>query len=245
MLVLVLFHRRSDGAVVLVAVNQPRIEKTGRDHPRAQLRDRRLIHAGLERMIHRHFWPAAALAYAAQLRQCLAHPRVDRFLGRRHGKRPGYVMVVERGEECVEVVTRIDAIGIEVPVDVESRRVDLASPQLQQRGNEGMGSGEIKRRLLFGRGRSGLQVAAGADQFIDVKIRRVQAIGVGRVEAGDQLFDVAVMGPRCAVGAMGIKIHDQTRNVHSPMTRRSQQRRKRAFERFQRSLDCLGDVVIG
>ena len=74
---------------------------------------------------------------------------------------------------------------------------------------------------------------------------RAQAIGVGRVEAGDQLFDVAVIGPRCTVGAMGIKIHDQTRNVHAPMTRRSQQRRKRAFERFQRSLDRLGDVVIG
>ena len=127
---------------------------------------------------------------------------------------------------------------------VQSRGVDLAAPQLQQRRNEGMGGRHVERSAL-GRGRHpGLHECLRPGQLGNAKIRGVEPVDLGVAQAFQQLGNVAVAGPGGAITAMTIKIHHHPVHIHPLMTRRGEQRRERSRQRRQLGLNRLSDDVI-
>ncbi len=92
-------------------------------------------------------------------------------------------MSIERGEQVIHVSTRIGADRVEIPMDVQTRRVNLAAPQLQQRRDKGPGRRDIERRPLRHRRLCCLHRRSGVRQLINMKVRRVQPVGPGLAQA--------------------------------------------------------------
>ncbi|MNO90108.1 hypothetical protein D3C76_816080 [compost metagenome] len=180
---LILLHRGDDLVVVTGFFRQVRAQVTARHQTRTQLSHRHPVHAGLERLPFSDFRPAARITDLAQTGQALAQIAVDGFLRRRIGECTCHVMGIEGGEQVVHVLAGIAAGRIEIPVNVQPRRIDFTPAQLQQRGDERAGRRHIEHRPLR-RGRHGShQRLMGLSQFGDAEIRRIQAVDPGVFEA--------------------------------------------------------------
>ncbi|MNU87178.1 hypothetical protein D3C71_769590 [compost metagenome] len=119
----------------------------------------------------------------AQPGQAFTQIAVNLFLRRRIGECTRNVMGIEGGEQVVHVLVGIAAGRIEIPVNVQPRRIDFTPAQLQQRGDERAGRRHIEHRPLR-RGRHGShQRLMGLSQFGDAEIRRIQAVDPGGFEA--------------------------------------------------------------
>ncbi|MNC16642.1 hypothetical protein D3C75_645010 [compost metagenome] len=180
---LILLHRGDDLVVVTGFFRQVRAQVTARHQTRTQLSHRHPVHAGLERLPFSDFRPAARIMDLAQPGQAFTQIAVNLFLRRRIGECTRNVMGIEGGEQVVHVLVGIAAGRIEIPVNVQPRRIDFTPAQLQQRGDERAGRRHVEHRPLR-RGRHGRhQRLMGLSQFGDAEIRRIQAVDPGLFEA--------------------------------------------------------------
>ncbi|MNL08844.1 hypothetical protein D3C87_1295800 [compost metagenome] len=209
-----------------------------------QLRHCHAVHAGLERLPLRHGWPAAGIPDLAQLRQGYTHAAINRLLRWRLSKCAGHVVIVQGSEEAVYVLARINPDRIEIPVKIQACRIDFATPQLQQRGDESASSRQIKSRRLRRSRCNSMQRQLRLGQFLHPEIRRHQAIDFCFVQAFEQLRNVPPVRPGSTKITMGIEIHHHPADIHPLMLARSEQRRERRLQGFQHRLDCLTDDII-
>ncbi|MNF85368.1 hypothetical protein D3C84_677610 [compost metagenome] len=153
-------------------------------------------------------------------------------------------MGIEGSKQCVHVLAGIDTGRVEIPVDIQPRRIDFAPAQLKQRSNERAGRRHIEHRPLRRRRHGRHQRFMGLRQLRDAEVRRVQAIDLGVVEAFQQLRHIAVIRPRGAIVTMHVKIHDHPIDIHALMAFGGQHRWKRRAQWLQRCLDRLADCII-
>ncbi|MNP19100.1 hypothetical protein D3C76_1116100 [compost metagenome] len=185
-----------------------------------------IVHAGLERLPLGDFRPTTCVTNPAQLRKALAQAAINRLLGWRLGERASHVVIVQGSKEAIHVLAGIDALGFEVPVKIQPRRIHLATAQLQQRRDVGTGGRDVESRRLRRCRRRGLQRQLRLGQLASPVILGHQAIGLGVIKPLEQLADILTVRPGRAVIAMRIEIQDHPGDIHPSMFLRGQQWRE-------------------
>ncbi|MNQ68040.1 hypothetical protein D3C85_825840 [compost metagenome] len=124
---LILLHCRDDTVVVIVSIALRGRQVSTSRQTGTQLCDCRPGHSRLERLPFGNFRPTAGIAHLTQLRQSLSHAAVNRFLRRCLSEPACHVVIVERGKETVHVLTGVNADRVEIPVKIQSRRINFAA----------------------------------------------------------------------------------------------------------------------